>query len=400
MHAHVAGHALELARQLQQGFDILFLRLALGQERLFQQRIRCLIAALGTGWRQLQADARTRFIGNEFADAVAKGVAEIQHPPDVAHRRARSHGAECHDLADGVFAIFGFDVIDNAFAVALAKVDVKVGHGDPLGVQKTLEQQVVLQRVQVGDLQGIGHQRTRTRAAPRPDRAAVGLGPVDEVAHDQKVTGKAHLDDGGDLKLQPLFVAGALAFAHGGVRVELRQALLQTLVRGVAEIGLRRHALAVHQGRGELRELWLVQHQTQVAALGNLQGIADSRWNIFKQGKHLRRTFEVLLAGEPAHAAGVGEQLTVGDADPRLVRLKVLRRHELNRLSGHHRQLHADCEGDCCGHMGLVIGPSGALQLQIKAVGEDAGQLQSQHLRARAVALHQSLPHRPGLRAG
>ena len=171
-------------------------------------------------------------------------------------------------------------------------------------------------------------------------------------------------------------------------------------MRGVAKVVLGRHALPVHQRRGELRQLRFTQHQTQVAALGNLQSVADGRRNIFKQGKHLRRTFKVLLAGETAHAAGIGEQLAIGDADPRLVRLKVFSGHELHRLGCYHRQFHTGCEGDCCGHMGLVVGSPGALQLQIKAVGKDAGQLQGQRLRALRVALYQRLPHRPGLRAG
>ena len=35
-------------------------------------------------------------------------------------------------------------------------VDVDVGHGNTVGVEKSLEQQVVMQRVKIGDVQGIG----------------------------------------------------------------------------------------------------------------------------------------------------------------------------------------------------------------------------------------------------
>src|SRR5437899_2735699 len=80
-------------------------------------------------------------------------------------------------------------------AMALAEVDVEVGHRHALGVQETLEQQLVLQRVEIGDLQRIGHQRAGTGAATGADRAAVVLRPGDEVRHDQEVAGEAHLQD-------------------------------------------------------------------------------------------------------------------------------------------------------------------------------------------------------------
>ena len=66
----------------------------------------------------------------------------------------RGHGAEGGDLADGFAPVFAFHVVNHAVAVGLAKVDIEVGHGHALGVQKALEQQLILQRVQIGDLSG------------------------------------------------------------------------------------------------------------------------------------------------------------------------------------------------------------------------------------------------------
>ena len=94
---------------------------------------------------------------------------------------------------------------------------------DTIRIQEALEQQVVAQRVEVGDLQRIGHQRARARAAPRADRAAVVLGPVDEVRDDQEAAREAHLQDGRDLEVEPLHVARPLLVALCGVGVEMRQ---------------------------------------------------------------------------------------------------------------------------------------------------------------------------------
>ena len=286
VHTHVAGHALELAGQLQQGFDVFLFAFTLGQNGLVGG-VNGFVVFFAVRRGQLQAHAHTGFIGDELADAVTKGVAHVQHAAHIPHGGTRRHGAKSHNLAHGVFAVFVFDVVNHQIAVGLAKVDVKVGHGHPLGVQKTLEQQVVLQRVQVGNLHGVGHQGPCARAPARSHRATVVFGPVDEVAHDQKVTRKAHFQDGANLKLQTLHIARALKLALGLVRVQVDQALFQALVRGVAKVLLGRHVLAVHQRGGEFGQLRLVEHQRQIAALGNFKGIGQRGGNVGKKRLHL-----------------------------------------------------------------------------------------------------------------
>ncbi len=69
-------------------------------------------------------------------------------------------------------AVLLVDVLDHLAAAAHAEVDVDVGHADALGIEEALEQQVVAQRVDVGDAQRVGDQRAGGRAAPGPDRDA------------------------------------------------------------------------------------------------------------------------------------------------------------------------------------------------------------------------------------
>ena len=42
-------------------------------------------------------------------------------------------------------------VFDDAITAFHAKVDIEVGHRDPLGIQEALEQQVVFDRIKVGN---------------------------------------------------------------------------------------------------------------------------------------------------------------------------------------------------------------------------------------------------------
>ena len=78
----------------------------------------------------------------------------------------------------------------------------------------------------------------------------------------------------------------------------------------------------------------------------------------------------------------------------------IVRSMKLHRVRGHHRQTQTCGQRHGTRHLRLVFRATCALQLQIKTVGKDTCQLQGQRLRALRVALHQRLPHRPGLRAG
>ena len=94
-----------------------------------------------------------------------------------------------------VFAVFVLDVVDDLAAPALAEVDVDIGHADPLRVQEALEIQAVLDGVHRRDVQAVGRDAPRRRAAPRPHRDALALGIGDKIRRDEEIIGKAHAVD-------------------------------------------------------------------------------------------------------------------------------------------------------------------------------------------------------------
>ena len=69
------------------------------------------------------------------------------------------------------------DVLDDPVAALHAEVDVEVRHRDAFGIQEALEQQVVLDRIEIGDAERIGHQRAGAGAAARTHRHAVARAP-------------------------------------------------------------------------------------------------------------------------------------------------------------------------------------------------------------------------------
>ena len=128
-----------------------------------------------------------RILRHQLGQLVDLAVGHLQHAADVAQHAARLQRSEGDDLRDLVAAVALLHVVDHLAAAVLAEVDVEVGHRHAFGIEEALEQQAEADRIEIGDGQRIGDQRAGARAAARPDRNALRLGPFDEVGDDQEV---------------------------------------------------------------------------------------------------------------------------------------------------------------------------------------------------------------------
>jgi len=146
------------------------------------------------------------FDRDHLGQAVHLPIGHLQHAADVAHGSLGQEGPKGDDLAHPVTTIFFLHVLDHLLAAIHAKVDVKVGHANPLRIQEPLKEQAVTQRIKVGDGQRIGHQTARARATTRTDWNIVILGPFDEIGHDQEIAGKAHALDDAKLEFEPFLI--------------------------------------------------------------------------------------------------------------------------------------------------------------------------------------------------
>ncbi len=298
---------------------------------------------------------------DQLGDAVAHAIGLAQHAGDVAHHVARRHAAVGDDLADVVATIALRHVFDDAVATFHAEVDVEVRHRHALGIEKALEQQVVGQRVEVGDAGGIRHQRAGAGTAAGADRHAVALAPGDEVRHHQEVAGEAHLLDDAQLVIQSLPI-----LLQRPRRRMLQQAPFQPgdgqLPQVVGHGDAFRHR--------EVRQVVLAELETQGAAAGDLQGILDRFRQVGEQRQHLFGGFEVLLRRILARATLVVDHPARGDADARLVRLEVLALEKAHIVARHHRQAAVPGKGDGGLEVRFVVGAAAAGDLEIAAVGK------------------------------
>ncbi len=110
---------------------------------------------------------------NQLGDRVSFGEGKSYGAADIPDRCLSLEGAKSGDLCDPVGAVLVFDVLNNLGPAANAEVNIDIRHGLALGIEETLEQQNMPDRIEIGNAQRVGNQASRRRAAPRSDRNAV-----------------------------------------------------------------------------------------------------------------------------------------------------------------------------------------------------------------------------------
>ncbi len=132
--------------------------------------------ALGIGREHLAdlARAHPRQVAREPVDL---GDRQPEAARDDAHGAARGHRVDGRHHRDVLVAEPLVDEVDDLVSAGRVEVHVDVGHLAALGVQEPLEEQVVGDRVGVGDAERVAHDAVAGTPAPRAaDPAATWRG--------------------------------------------------------------------------------------------------------------------------------------------------------------------------------------------------------------------------------
>ena len=298
---------------------------------------------------------------NQFRDLVHVAVVVSEHAADVAYhcfRRQRSVG---DDLRHAVAAVLVGDVFDDPVAAFHAEVDVEIRHRHALGIQEALEQQVMLDRIQIGNAQHVGDQRTCAGAAAGPDGNAVVARPADEIGHDQKIPGKSHRANDAELQIQPSLVGRAARLVRGAA-IGPRSGLGPRCLRAqeVFDAAAGGHRVG-RQHRGS-------QANFKRASLGNFYRIIKQFRCIIKQLRHLGRRLQVLLFRIAPRPARVGEQGAVVDADACFVRVEFGARQKAYIVGGERRHASLLTQFQHGRGVALLIRAAGALHFEVKPI--------------------------------
>ena len=295
-------------------------------------------------------------VGDEFGEAVALVQVQVAHAGHVLYGELGGHGAEGDDMGDVVGAVEVLHVLYHAVAALIVEVHVDIRHGDSFRIQEALEEEVVLDRVQIGDAEAVGHHTAGGAASPGAHRDAVALGPVDEVLDYEEVVREAHVGDGLQLEVDafakgpvgvdraPITLAGALPGevaeeCHG--LAEFVPAVIAFFVVAAAVyhlfIELEVLVYLLQEGRvdGEFGKDVGAVDIVALHLLHHLAGVEDGLRVLREQGQHLVLALQIFLLGV-AEALGVADHRVGGEADEAVVRRAVVPADKVRVVRGHH----------------------------------------------------------------
>src|SRR5690606_41137966 len=96
-------------------------------------------------------------------------------------------------------------IIDHLLPSFIVEVGIDIRHRLPVGIEETLEQEIVLYRVDVGDAGAVCYNRSGSGTSSRTNEHSKVTTCFDEVANDEEVSCESHRTDGEEFKFYPVF---------------------------------------------------------------------------------------------------------------------------------------------------------------------------------------------------
>src|SRR5262249_9374763 len=247
--------------------------------------------------RLLQRNVQLR--RNQFGDSVDFGIGHLQAPARISNDAARSHGTERDDLQNILAPILFCHVIDNSSPPVHAEIDIDIRQRHSLGIEKTLEEKSVLQRIQVSYPHTIGNQTACGRTTAGAYRNVVFTSIPDEIPNDQKVSRVLHSLNDPNFFFQAGFVGGKWIFEQpaAGKRFQKFQPVLKTVVDDLRKVGVDRIARRNCEFRKRILNLLKVETTT----FSDLDALIEDEGKLAEYAVHFFSRFEVELIRVKLH---------------------------------------------------------------------------------------------------
>src|SRR5262249_27145751 len=205
-------------------------------------------------------------------------IAPSQHPAYVAHDAFRLKLAKRYDLRDAALTIFLPHVFQNFAAARFAKVHIDVRQGHAIGIQKALENQPILKRIDVRDAKNKRNDRTCSRTASRADGDAFLFREMNEIPDDEEITDETRFFQNAQFILE---ATGQLRISRGAFAIPRPQ----TFVAKLTQI-----AFARFSGQDWiLRVFRTPKFKNEMAAFANMQRVRDRLRKFAEHLPHLGR---------------------------------------------------------------------------------------------------------------
>ena len=299
-----------------------------------------------------------QYVRNQLCKPVGVRIRYTQNARNVANDRLCRHRSERNDLRNVAVPVLASDVIDDFLPAFVTEINVEIRHRDTLRIQKALKQQIILQRIDVGDIEEVRRKRRRAASASRSDHDVVRFGVMDEVPDDQVIIDKSHPLDHGKLVFEP--VAGYLAAVW--------HLTLHAFVTELSQILVIVHSV----GRGEVRKSANAELDLDVAFLGDLVGSIQRIRVVWKHLEHFIVGLDVKLLSLHPHPIGLVYKALGLNAQEHILRVRVVLIDIMNIVCSNR------CNAEIFRKLSklwkhfLLFGDSVVLQFDVEVVSEHA----------------------------
>ena len=261
-------------------------------------------------------------VGDQLRNTVHVPVRNVQRSADVPHDAFGSHSSEGDDLAHIVTAVFPAHVVQDLGAPVHAEIHVDVGRRDSFRVEKAFEEEVILERVDIGDPQAVSHQAADHRAPSGPDGNAIVASILDEVPDNEEVAGELRLLDHFNLGCEPFLVSRERILKQPSPchPLQLGAPALKTLTHNLLEIRVRGESSRDVKGR----QMQFRGVDLDITTLGDADGIQHRLGQMSPDLIHLFKRLEVKLVGGVTHPIRLLDGLAGADAEQHVMRFMVL----------------------------------------------------------------------------
>ena len=215
------------------------------------------------------------------------------------------------------------DVLDDLAATCVLEVHVDVGHRHAIGVEEPLERQLVADRVDGRDAEGVRDDRARARASARRRDPLLAREP-DEVGDDEEVARVAHRGDDAELVVQ--------------ARLQFRRDLAVAPREPPLAFGPQPALDRVPLRHGEVRDAQLPQRQLHIDHLRDPAGVQQCGALIGEQRLHRGRRLQPEVARFELHPVGRIEVVARADAQQDVMRLVLRLLHVMEVVRDDQRQ--------------------------------------------------------------
>ena len=311
VHALATGEALDRKRRVDDAAGVVVLFIGLGKIGVKQ----ILFAGLFVE-HLLELDLGVA--RNHLGQTLAHVDRVVQNARGVVDGLLGLDGRVGDNVGDLLGAVELPNVLHNLEATLIVEVHIDIGHLGTLRGQEPLEHQAVLERVERGDVHGVGDDSACSGTAAGADTDAVVLCPLDVLRDDQEVRGKALVADYLVFVFETVLDVDAVDLAR---RPILAVVLAQALLALATELALVRLA-GVEQR--EARQDDGVPVQLNVALVGDLERVVAGLGAIREHCPHLLLGLHVELRAGHAHAVGVVDLGVHADAHDDVLHGRIL----------------------------------------------------------------------------